>query len=82
MRWITRVPATLSEAQAALAQVDPHALASRTDGYRDGELRSTDGGIEPRWLLIDAESRQPQAQRPIDKHWGQQSAKAVKAFKT
>ena len=31
MQWITRVPATLSEAQAALAQADPpgHGRASR-----------------------------------------------------
>jgi transposase len=41
MRWITRIPARLSEAQAALVQVAPHALAPRTEGYRDGELRST-----------------------------------------
>jgi transposase len=82
MRWITRVPATLSEAQAALAQVDPHALAPLTEGYCYGEWRSTYGGIEPRWLLIDSESRQPQAQRAIDKRWGQQGAKEVKAFKT
>jgi transposase len=34
MRWITRVPATLSEAQAALAPVNPHALASLAEGYR------------------------------------------------
>jgi transposase len=82
MRWITRVPATLSEAQAALAQVDPHALASLTAGYHYGELRSTDGGVEQRWLPISSESHRPQAQRPTDKQWGQQSAKEVKAFKT
>ena len=82
MRWITRVPATLSEAQAALAQVDPHALASLTAGYRYGEWRSTYGGIEPRWRLIYSESRQPQAQRTIDTQWGQHRAKDVKAFKT
>jgi len=34
MQWITRVPATLSEAQAALARVDPQALTPLTDGYR------------------------------------------------
>ena len=44
MKWITRVPATLSEAQAALAQVDPQALASLQEGYRYHELTSTYGG--------------------------------------
>ena len=28
MKWITRVPATLSDAQAVLAQADPQAMAS------------------------------------------------------
>jgi transposase len=82
MRGITRVPATLSAAQAALAQVAPHALASLTPGDRDGEWRSTDGGIEPRWLLLSSESRPPQAQRTIDQPWGQHSANEVKAFQT
>jgi transposase len=81
MRWITRVPATLSEAQAALAQVNPHVLASLTEGYRYHELMSTYGGIEQRWVLIYSESRQPQAQRTVDKQWRQQSDKEVKAFK-
>jgi transposase len=34
MKWITRGPATLREAQAALAQVDLQALASLQEGYR------------------------------------------------
>jgi transposase len=31
MKWSTRVPATLSDAQAALAQVDPQAMAPLTE---------------------------------------------------
>jgi transposase len=81
MRWITRVPATLSDAQAALAQVNPHALASLIEGYRYHELMSTYGGIAQRWVLIYSEARQPQAQRTVDKQWRQQSDKEVKAFK-
>jgi transposase len=30
--WLTRVPATLSEAQAALAQADPQTMAPLTAG--------------------------------------------------
>jgi transposase len=33
-KWITRVPATLTAAQAVLAQAHPEALARLTDGYR------------------------------------------------
>jgi transposase len=31
-QWITRVPATFSEAQAVLAQADPHTMAPLTEG--------------------------------------------------
>jgi transposase len=48
MQWITRVPATLSEALAALAPVDPQARASLQEGYRDHELTSTYGGMAQR----------------------------------
>jgi transposase len=34
MKWITRVRATLRDAQAALAHVDPQAMASLTEHYR------------------------------------------------
>jgi transposase len=81
MRWMTRVPATLSEAHAALAQVNPHPLASLTEGYRSHEWLSTDGGMAQRWVLIDSAARQPHAQHPVAKPWRQQRDKAVKAFK-
>jgi transposase len=81
MKWITRVPATLSEAQAALAQVDPQALASLQEGYRYHELTSTYGGMAQRWVLIDSEPRQPQAQRTVDRQLRQRSDEEVKALK-
>jgi transposase len=34
MQWITRVPATLSDAQAALAHADPQTMAWLQEGYR------------------------------------------------
>jgi transposase len=44
-------------------------------------LTSTYGGIEPRWVLIDAESRQPQAKRTVAKQLLKQSTQEVRAFK-
>jgi transposase len=81
MQWITRVPATLREAQAALAQADPPAMVSLQEGYRAHELSSTYGGVEQRWVLIYSESRQAQAQRTVDKQWRKQSAQEIKALK-
>jgi transposase len=62
IKWITRVPATLSEAQAALAQVAPQVLASLQEGYRSHALTSTYGGMAQRWVLIYSEHRHPQAE--------------------
>jgi len=81
MKWITRVPATLRDAQAALAHADPQAMASLTEGYRYHELPSRYGGVPQRWVLIYSEPRQPQAQRTVDKQVRRQSDQEVKAWK-
>jgi transposase len=81
MQWITRVPATLSEAQAALAQADPSTMAPRLDGSRDRVLTSTYGGVAQRGLLVFSEHRQPQAQRTVDMHLLKHSEQDVKALK-
>jgi transposase len=81
MKWITRVPATMSAAQAVLAQANPQALTTLHAGYRYHELTSTYGGIEQRWLLISSEPRQAQARRTVDKQWRQPSDKESNAFK-
>jgi transposase len=79
--WLTRVPATWTEAQASLAKAAPRALESLLEGDRDHAFRSTDGGVAPRWVLIYAAHRRPQAQRTVDKALRQQRAEDVKAFK-
>jgi transposase len=81
-KWITRVPATLSEAQAVLAQAHPQTMTPLTEGYRYRVVPSSYGAVEQRWVLIHSEPRQPQAQRTVDKQWRKQSADEVKAFKT
>jgi transposase len=80
LKWVTRVPATLGEAQAVLAQVAPETRQPLTAGYRYQALTSTYGQVEQRWVLIYSEPRQPQAQRTVDKHLRTQGLKEVKAF--
>jgi transposase len=80
IKWITRVPATLCEAQAALAQSDPQTMAPLMEGYRYHVRPSTYGGVEHRWVLIYSEPRQPQAQRTVTNQLRKQSEQEVKAF--
>lgn len=79
-RWITRVPATLTEAQHALVQAIPATMIPLRAGYRYQALASTYGGVAQRWLLIYSEHRRPQARRTVDKQQLQQSTDEVKAF--
>jgi transposase len=82
LKWITRVPATLTEVQEVLAQAQPATMPLLQEGYRARSMLSTYGGVAQRWVLIYSEQRQPQAQRPVDKQWRKQSDQEVKAFKT
>jgi transposase len=82
IKWITRVPATVSDAQVALADANPPFMAPLQEGYRYHELTSRYGGVKQRWVLIDSEARQPQARRTADKQLRQQTDKEVQAFKT
>ena len=82
MKWITRVPATLGEAQAVLAQADPQTMAPLREGYRFRVVTSTYGGVAQRWVLLSSEPRQPHAQRTVDKQWRKHSDQEVKAFKS
>jgi transposase len=81
LKWITRVPATLAEAQAVLAQADPQTMAPLTEGYRYRVVPSSYGDVAQRWVLIHSELRQAQAQRTVNKQWRKHSDEEVKAFK-
>jgi transposase len=81
LKWITRVPATLTEAQEVLAQAQPATMPPLQEGYRYAVLASQYGGVAQRWVLIYSEHRQPQAQRTVDKQWLKQSDQEAKAFK-
>jgi transposase len=78
--WMTRVPATLIEAQHALEHATPDAMLPLKAGYRYHIRASTSGGVAQRWVVIHSEHRRPQAQRAADKHWRQQSEADAKAW--
>jgi hypothetical protein len=67
-QWITRVPATSTEAQDALAHADPGTMEPLGEGYRSHRRTSTYGGVAQRWRRCSSAPRQPQAQRSVDQH--------------
>ena len=80
IKWITRVPATVSEAQVLLTQADPQTMALLLEGYRYQTWMSSYGSVPQRWVLCYSEHRRPQAQRLVNKHWLKQSEAEAKAF--
>jgi transposase len=80
IKWITRVPATVTEAQEVLVQAHPETMEPLGADYRYHVLPSTYGGIPQRWMLCYSAHRRPQAQRSVDKHWLKQSEAAAKAW--
>ena len=81
LKWITRVPATLHEAQEALSWADPPTMTPLMEGYRYHELASVYGDVSQRWLLIHSAPRQFQAQGTVNKQLLKYSNQEVKAFK-
>jgi transposase len=80
MKWLSRVPATLKEAQEALAQAAPETMVPLMEGYRYQPLTADYGGVEQRWLLLYSEQRRAQAQRTVDKQWRKHSEQESQAF--
>jgi transposase len=78
--WITRVPATVTDAQEALAHAHPDTMEPLGEDYRYHVLASTYGGVAQRWILCYSAQRRPQAQRSVGKHWLKQSEAEAKAF--
>jgi transposase len=81
VKWITRVPATLNEVQAHLAQPDLETMTALPDEYRYREVSSNFGGVAQRWFLIHSEARQKRLKASVDKQLAQQSEQERKAFK-
>jgi hypothetical protein len=77
---ITRVPATLTEARAVLAQVAPHTLVPLTEGYRFQEVRATYAGIAQRGVVVYSEARWTPARQAVDTQVRPQGAAALPAF--
>ncbi len=67
-KWVTRVPATITEVKHLLAETrDEHLHATEREGYFYTETTSEYGGVEQRWLVVLYEPRRDQEQRRLDK---------------
>ncbi len=68
MKWITRVPLTIKEAQTKILEISesewkPSGLA----GYKIAERTSEYGNIQQRWLIVESEARKTARIKQINK---------------
>lgn len=80
IRWITRVPHTLTEVNAALAGVKVERLEPLAEGYHYQALTSQYAGVSQHWLLIYSEAANARAQKQVRKELARQSEVEVKAL--
>jgi len=68
LRWISRVPATIKEAEQLMEHLSIDALnASSLEGYRIACVCSTYGGIQQRWLVVESQARLKSDLKQLDK---------------
>jgi transposase len=81
LKWLTRVPATLTEAHEVLTPADPSTMAPLRDGYCYQEISSSYAGVPQRWLVVYSEARQARVRRSSAKQVRTQSESDLQAFK-
>lgn len=68
LRWITRVPLTLSQAQALVTELAPEDFVdSERPGYRFSSVCSTYGDVKQLWVVVENQGRIESDHRQVDK---------------
>jgi transposase len=79
--WISRVPATIAEAQQLMQTLPPEMFTvSSLDNYAIAEVCSTYAGVRQRWLVVQSESRQQADLKQLDKRIAKAKTKKNKAL--
>jgi transposase len=79
--WITRVPATLTQAQQVLADIVQGQMRDAGEGYFFLEQTVTYGNIEQRWLLVLYEPKRERDVKQLEKAIEREHDQACKALK-
>ncbi len=81
-KWITRVPATLTEAKTLLAGTDKaQMIGSEREGYFYHEVTSTYSDVAQRWLIVLYEPRREAEEKALEKQIERECDKLDKVLK-
>ena len=79
LKWVTRVPLTLTEAKQVLVAVSEDELVeSCLKGYSIAERPSNYGGVEQRWLIVKSLAREQSDQKQLQKKILQSQQQSLK----
>jgi transposase len=68
LRWVSRVPLTLSQASALLSEIDEQAFeASPIAGYRIAQVCCRYGEVRQRWLVVESAARKAADLKQLEK---------------
>jgi transposase len=65
LKWVMRVPATLTEVKKHLEEINPQGLSPLVEGYRYAALSNEYAGVPQRWLLIHSEAAKTRASKTL-----------------
>jgi transposase len=80
-KWLTRVPETITEAQAALQSVALDDMLPLVNGYAIHPTTSRYGGVSQRWLVIYSEQAEQRELKQLHKRVSRATTQAEKALK-
>jgi transposase len=81
IRWLTRVPETLAEAQALLAEIEPNQMTEFPDGYAAKEVPSHYAGIAQRWLVVFSPVAAQREEKTLQRRVEKEAKTAQKAWR-
>ncbi len=81
VKWITRVPATVTQAKQLLAEVSQSQMQAADEDYYFYEQTLTYGGVEQRWLLVLYEKKRERDLTQLNKAVEREGEQARKALK-
>ena len=82
LKWVTRVPLTLTSARQLVDALDEDAFASSTlEGYSVVERERDYGGIDQRWVVVCSEQRRQSDLKQLDKRLAKQAQRADKQLR-
>jgi transposase len=80
VKFVTRVPETISEAKTRIQEAEIESMEPLTEGYRAEERRSEYGDTEQRWLVVYSEEAEKRARESVEDQVQRQHEKEKKAF--